>query len=176
MKKLALIFLSAVAVFSSCKKIDLDAQGANPDSPDTEELLPVLGVGLGTSLYPYTVADVLDGSALQGEAWVIGYAVGATRQSLSNAEFSADAASNTCILLSMDSLATDIDSCIPAQLEKANVRALFSLPSDPSRFRQCVLIHGVIGQYMRKNGLRSVDEGRWMLGFDISSLTSCDEE
>lgn len=168
-------FLPFLLLLSSCEKIDLDAEEAKKNQSITEEVVtaPLLGLGKGTESYPFTPDDVLCDSALEGEAWVLGYVVGATKQNMKNAEFSPYASSNTCILLSSDSLCTDIENCIPAQLEKDKVREQFSLTSDHSRFRRCVLIHGVVGQYMRSNGLRSVDEGRWMMsGFVISSLYS----
>lgn len=175
--------LSALALLlASCEKIDLDKKESQGDKTETQgnkdgmSSLPVLGVGQGTVTHPYMPEDVMKGGLPQTSAWVIGYVVGATKTSISNAEFKADATSNTSILLSSDSLCSDVDNCIPIELKKASAKSDFSLPADSRRFRHCLRIHGTIGTYMRKNGLRDVDEGHWMQDVDIPSYDNNPQE
>ncbi|MGN0233446.1 MAG: DUF6359 domain-containing protein [Bacteroidaceae bacterium] len=137
-----------------------------------------MGTGQGTQEYPFTVRDVLDGmvAGVSGQVWVIGYAVGSAYRSLDNASFSLEDASSTSLLLSGDSLCSDVTCCVPVELSSSKWKSLLSLPSNPNGFRQCVLLMGVPATYYRTSGLRSLSEGRWLYGFDISSISQDPQE
>ena len=156
--------------FSSCQKQILEDEEDGGETP--AHVFP-RGTGEGTFEFPFTVRDVQEGNASNalGAVWVIGYAVGSAYRSLDNASFTLENASHTSLLLSADSLCIDVSRCIPVELSTAKWQSLFSLPSNPSGLHQCVMLMGVPSLYYRKNGLRSLSEGQWLYGFDISSIS-----
>lgn len=168
--KCAVLILSMVLSFSSCQKQVLEDEEDGGESP--AYVFP-RGTGVGTFEYPFTIKDVLEGTAAgaSGQVWVIGYAVGSAYRSLDNASFVLENASSTSLLLSSDSLCTDVTHCIPVELSSTKWQSMFALPSNPGGYHQCVMFMGRPALYYRKNGLRSLSEGHWLYGFDISSIS-----
>ena len=159
-------------LLACCQKTDLtvkpDGVGA---AREATRAVRLVGTGEGTRDCPYTIADfcALELSADE-PVWVVGYVVGTAPRSMGNAVFSADADNGSNILLSSDSLCTDIARCIPVELSTAGSKASFSLPANAGHFRKCLLIEGVPSTYLYTKGLRRVSAGLWLDGFDISSV------
>ncbi|MGN1255962.1 MAG: DUF6359 domain-containing protein [Bacteroidaceae bacterium] len=162
--------LSIALLSSSCQKQVLEDEDDGRESP--AHVFP-RGTGEGTFEFPFTVKDVQEGTAAgaSGQVWVIGYVVGSAYRSLDNASFSLENASSSSLLLSSDSLCTDVTHCIPVELSSTKWQSQFALPSNPSGYHQCVMFMGTPALYYRKNGLRSLSEGHWLYGFDISSIS-----
>ena len=159
-------------LLACCQKVDLPAGPEDSATADETELTArIIGTGEGSRVRPYTVTDIGTLELSGSEAvWVIGYMVGTARQTMNNAVFSADADNQSNILLSLDSLCTDADRCIPVELSSAKNKANFPLPANVQHFHQCLLIKGVPSTYLKRKGLQKVSAGLWMDGFDISSV------
>ncbi len=148
-----------------CQKYERD------DSTESEGQSPVvypIGHGHGTQQRPLTVADVWAGNAAEGQScWVMGYAVGSTYRTMSNALFSVPTTWAQNILLSDDSLCTDVADCIAVQFATQKMKDAFSLVSHPDMHTRAVVLHGTIGTYLNLPGLRQASEGYWLPGFDL---------
>lgn len=173
--RLSCLLLCLVLLLPSCQKMTLDEE---PEGEAGHLSQPPSGTGLGTEKCPFTVGDVLSGTASHAgkPVWVAGYAVGAAYRTLAAADFSASTAYSSNILLSADSLCTDASRCIPVELSTAKWQNLLSLPANPSGYRQCVLVQGTPSTYYKTSGLRKVCAGRWLYGFDLSSVSHDPEE
>ena len=159
-------------LLACCQKVDLTVEPDDDVTADnSEQTASVIGTGEGTRQCPYTVTDIRATELSAGEAvWVIGYMVGTARLTMNNAVFTADADNQSNILLSSDSLCTDIALCIPVELSSAKNKTNFSLPTNTAHFHQCLLVKGIPSNYLHSKGLRSVSAGLWLDGFDISSV------
>lgn len=156
---------------SACETMDFSEDEG--DDTHTESTNKPNGTGKGTQELPLTVEDILynrlpvDASS----CWVIGYVVGATYQSMNNAEFRMSTSYTTNILLATDSTCTSAEYCIPVELKGTQMQKAFALPHNPSGFRQCAMFNGMPGKYFKKQGLRNAAKGTWLYGFDISNIT-----
>ena len=160
--------------FCACNRVDLPE--AEKDK-DKEVIALPIGVGEGTSERPWTVEQVLKGAAKPGKAgWVIGYAVGAVYQTLENPSFETDLTYTSNIILASDSLCEDATLCVPVELSTKVMKEGFSIPYNQDCLHQCVMMHGMVGTYFKTKGLRTCDTGLWLMGFDISSISSLPEE
>ncbi|MCM1517417.1 MAG: DUF6359 domain-containing protein [Pseudoflavonifractor sp.] len=121
------------------------------DTPDTP--------GDGTENSPYTVTQVLNGTAT-GTAWVTGYIVGwIDGMTLSDgARFSVPATANTNILISATQGETDIAKCIPVQLPSGSVRTALNLQNHPDNMGKAVSLNASIEKYFGTTGLKSASE------------------
>jgi len=158
-------------LLACCQKIDVNDEPDNKATDDSELTAKIIGSGEGSRVRPYTVTDICSLELSGSEAvWVMGYLVGTARQTMGNAVFTIDAENQSNILLSNDSLCSDIDHCIPVELSSAKNKANFSLPTNIEHFHQCLLIKGIPSNYLYRKGLRSISAGLWMDGFDISTV------
>ena len=166
------LLLLLCLLFASCQKIDPTVDPENTETADdSEQAVNVVGTGKGTRQFPYTTTDIRTAELSGSEAvWVIGYMVGTAPRSINNAVFSSDAENQSNILISSDSLCTDIALCIPIELSTAKNKSSFSLPMNVQHFRQCLILKGIPSNYLYSKGLRSISAGLWMDGFDISSV------
>lgn len=163
-------FVPLLLLLSACQSIDLAEEGKESGSSPTIEQLPI-GVGEGSAQRPWTVAQLLHNEIRNGaEGWLIGYAVGAAYQSLSNADFSASTSYDPNVLLSADSLCITTTRCVPVELTSSKMRQACAIPYNRSHFRQCLMVHGKVSGYFREVGFRSVDAAQWWDGFDIQSI------
>ena len=164
-------------LLACCQKFDptVDPEDSGEQTATTEQTATVLGTGEGTEERPYTVTDILSMSLSGDEAvWVIGYLVGTARNGMNHADFSPDATNQSNILLSADSLCTDPERCIPVELKTDKWRKNLSLPNNTAHFHKCLLVKGEPSVYLYRNGLRNVSAGRWLDGFDVSSVAPTD--
>lgn len=156
---------------SACTKYNFDDPKADEHGNDVGTIRPIAS-GRGTQLRPLTVDEVMSGVLPESKSacWVMGYAVGTTRQSMKYASFDAftDVARN--VLLSSDSLCNDVETCIPIELTTKALQQQFSLNAHPEKHRQALVVRGQWGTYFNRLGLRSVSVGYWLPGFDFSSL------
>ncbi len=130
-----------------------------------------VGHGRGTQEYPFAVADVLAGDAANAQScWVMGYAVGSTSRSMSNALFTVPTTWSQNILLSDDSLCTDVADCIAVQFTTQKMKDAFSLFSRPDMHAQAVVLYGEMGVYLNQPGLRQASDGYWLPAFDLSQV------
>lgn len=165
-----------------CQKIDLEDNNSPEKTKDNYTSSTIIsnikstGQGLITS--PLTVKDVINGKFpnIESKTWVIGYVVGATKTSLSNAEFSDSTSYSTSILLAMDSMCTDVTYCIPVELNTEKLKKAYAIPNNRKAFRKSLLVLGTLKPYYKVNGLREVSEGHWLFGFDISFIAPEPEE
>ncbi|MBO4549296.1 MAG: hypothetical protein J5733_01075 [Bacteroidaceae bacterium] len=155
-----------------CQKVDLTVEPNDKETADNSiDVSSIIGTGEGTSQRPYTVTDICSLERPSSEAvWVIGYMMGTAPRSMNNAVFSIEADNQSNILLSSDSLCTDINLCIPVELSSAKNKTSFSLPANTSHFQKCLLVKGIPSTYLYRKGLRNVSAGLWLDGFDISSV------
>ncbi len=173
MKHTALALIAALCL-ASCEYYDFSDDTSEADSStsaETQDVVPT-SHGRGTMLSPMLPTDLLDGAVPEDldESWVVGYAVGTTYKAMSNATFTDLTMSSTCVLLANDSLCSATDSVVAAELKTTSVRSSFALSYVPERHRQCVLLCGTYGTYFYRTGIRSVQRGQWLEGFDLSAL------
>lgn len=173
MRRLVLLF-SISLLCCSCEKIDLTN---NSEDSNVPEALPYPEkTGCGIKSCPYTVNDILCMEPYsEGEdCWVIGYVVGATYRSMSNAEFSPFTTYNTNILLSDNLLCTDVDECIPVELKTAKQKEAYSIPANQLHIGRYLLINATLSTYFHVKGLRDIHTGLWI--DDSGTTTSPDKE
>ncbi len=150
-----------------CQKFELDnSEAGEPSAP----VFPI-GHGRGTQQYPLTVADIKAGKVDSGQlCWVMGYAVGTTYRSMSNALFTVPTEWSQNILLSDDSLCIDAAGCIAVQLTTQEMKNTFSLYACPDMHGQAVVLYGVIGKYLYQLGVSEANDGYWLPGFDLNEV------
>lgn len=172
MKNQAIASLIALCALTACEQIDLAKNDGDKDESTDQSvnIAAPLHTGEGTIDAPYTVEDVrLNSAELYDEnVWVIGYAVGTAPQYLTNAHFTLPFDSETNILLADDPDCTDVSLCLPVQLLEKHRPAL-SLKLHNDMHRQCLMIQGTVGSYLRTTGIRSLTNYRWFPGFTIPS-------
>lgn len=153
-----------------CQKVDFDAEPAE-EAETPEQYAAIVGTGMGSSQFPYTVTDIRSKELPASEpVWVIGYMVGTARQTMNNAVFRPDADNQSNILLASDSLCTDTTGCIPVELSQAKWKRLLSVPMNTEHFGKCLLVKAIPSTYLKRKGLQNVSAGLWMDGFDISTV------
>jgi len=163
----AFLLAASLCLISACEKIDLEEE--NGDS-DAEHIVPHT-VGMGTQEAPYTVRQLLQGDILTAqEAWVIGYIVGSTYRSMSNAIFAGRTTYTGNILISYDSLCSSENKCIAVELASTSIQKRLSLASDSTHYRKCVAVNGTIGRYFNRVGLREAKEGYLLPGIDLQAI------
>lgn len=164
-----LALLPALCLLCACEKVDVEATG---DDPSIAHERPT-SLGEGTQSSPYTVPQVLSGEAATGTTtWVIGYAVGSTYRTMSNALFSAATTYTSNILLSESPSCTTTASCIAIELSSSTIQQSLSLAHNPQGYRQCILVCGQVSRYFSQPGIRNVKSGYWLPNFDPSTLDS----
>lgn len=163
-----LSLLSALFLLHACEKVDVSPdKGADAS---VQRIVPT-SLGQGTQDSPYTVSQVLSGEAGAGmTSWVCGYNVGSTYRTMNNAIFEAQTTYNGNILISDDSLCTDKSRCIAVELTSTAVQQSLSLVGNPHRFRQCVVVKGLLGRYFSQPGIRDAQSGYYIEGFDIADI------
>ncbi len=171
------LILLAFLVLAGCEKIDFDEEsGGTENSSATTHIIPTTS-GTGSQYSPLLPEQVINGNGLSNQNyWVIGYVVGSTYRTMSNAQFEAETTNKSNILLSSDSTCTSAERCIPVELSSTSVVEALSLYQNPDRFRQCVMVQGVFGRYFSRNGIRSTLSGYWLPGFDISGIKTTPTE
>lgn len=115
--------------------------------------------GNGTEDSPYSVTQVLDGSAT-GTAWVSGYIVGwIDGMTLSTgATFNASSTIETNVLIAATQGETDVNKCIPVQLPAGAIRSAVNLKSHPENFGKMLSVNASIEKYFGVMGLKSATE------------------
>lgn len=168
----AILFFMVGWALSGCTKYAFDEPEEEKRTGEIKVVHPIAS-GRGTQLRPLSVSQVLSGMEPErtSGAWVMGYAVGATRQSMSNATFDASTDIVRNVLLSDDSLCTNTDSCIAIEFTTTSFQKQFSLMEHPEKHRQALVVCGQWGIYFNRRGLRSVSAGYWLPGFDFSTLS-----
>ena len=163
----------ACCLTAGCEKFDPDPEA---HEETTEHLVPT-STGQGTQTSPYTVEQVIAGDGMTGQTrWFIGYAVGSTYSTIKNAIFTAETSYTTNILLASDSTCKDASVCVPVELSSSSLQKAFSLHYNSKHFRQCILVNGRFGLYFRTNGIRDVQAGYWLPGFDLSTIKTAPTE
>lgn len=161
-------FLLSFIIVCSCQQVETEqAEASQAVSPTF-----LFGTGEGTILRPFTANDIIENKFNNSgtSVWVLGYVIGATYRTMNNSIFSDTTQYCSNILISTDSTCTNIEKCIPVELSNQKLQKSYSLPYNPSGFRKCILLHGTPKTYFNRNGLRNIDEGHWMYGFDISTI------
>lgn len=164
-KKGITLFLLVVCILCGCEKIDID----EPNDSPTDNVIPT-SLGLGTQNSPYTIEQVQKGEVSTDVSWFIGYVVGSTYSTMSNAIFEAETTYTSNILLSSDSLCQTTEKCVPVELGSSSVQKKLSLPYHSECFRQCVMVKGQFLRYFRTNGVRNVVDGYFLPSLSLSTL------
>lgn len=108
----------------------------------------------GTIYNPYTVAEVIDGTA-KGSDYVIGYIVGCYGSG-SKSNFSRSGVTNTNLALADDPDESNVENIIAIQLPKGSVREKYNVYDNPSRIGVTkVVITGSIDSYITEEGIKS---------------------
>lgn len=120
-----------------------------------------------------TVSDIFsiyDGVDLEAdyETWVAGYIVGScTGTTISSASFSSEKASNSNILIADAPGVTDVDVCMPVELEKgSHLRDDLNLSDNQENLGRRVALYGLVKKYFRVIGLKGAEDYEWMNGGD----------
>ncbi len=163
----------ALCLLSACEKVDVEAEKENPD---VEQLRPT-SLGEGVQSSPYTVSQIIEGKATTGSTvWVIGYAVGSTYRTMSNALFTAETSYTSNILLANNSSCNATESCIAVELSTTAIQQALSLAYNPNHHRHCIMVCGQASRYFSQPGIRNVKDGYWLPNFDPSALNSSPTE
>ena len=108
----------------------------------------------GSVYNPYTVAEVIDGTA-KGSDYVIGYIVGCYENG-SKSNFSRSGVTNTNLALADDPDESNVENTIAIQLPKGSVREKYNVHDNPSRIGVTkVVITGSIDSYITDKGIKS---------------------
>lgn len=108
----------------------------------------------GSVYNPYTVAEVIDGTA-KGSDYVIGYIVGCYGSG-SKSNFSRSGVTNTNLALADDPDESNVENTIAIQLPKGSVREKYNVYDNPSRIGVTkVVITGSIDSYITDEGIKS---------------------
>lgn len=153
-----------VTGLKSATDYKLEGDGSGTGSTDT----PTGGGGSNES--PYTVAQVLSGSATStgwAEGYIVGWVDGMTLSS--GATFTADATSKTNLLIADNAGETNVDNCVPVQLPSGTVRNALNLSDNPGNFGKKVKLNGSFEKYFGVNGIKSVTE------YEIEGSSSGDD-
>ena len=153
--------LLVLLLLASCEKIDV---GEEPEAGDVQQTTPTQS-GMGTHEAPLTVEQVINGEGVTtGICWVVGYAVGSTYRSMSNATFEAETTNKSNILLAAEPNCTSTEACIPVELSSSKMQQLVSLAYNPGRHRQAIMVQGQLGRYFGCNGIRNTQAAYWLPG------------
>lgn len=117
---------------------------------------------------PISVEDAqalyVDGDSI--EVWIKAYIVGYANGSMSKANFRADSAVATNVLIASKAGETDVTKCIPVELaNKAinglNVRDEIPLSAKPENFGKQIWIKGSIVKYFSQCGIKVISDWSW---------------
>ena len=139
---------------------EIDGIIIDPDTPDTPDN-PSSTVGDGSESSPFSVTQVIDGTATGSDVWVEGYIVGTVTDKSwpADVEFSAANASNTNIIISVSPAGeATTDNSIPVQLPAGDVRNALSLQQHPDNLGMKVKLRGSIEKYFGVIAVKSVSE------------------
>lgn len=164
-----LLTIMAIGMLSACQHMNFDDIDPE-DTPSADAIEQPLHTGQGTLTAPYTVSDFLGKDSLSGTCWIIGYVVGSTYSTMSNALFTVPTEYKTNILLAADSICESTSLCVPVELKSNAMREGFNLVQNPDHLGDCILIYGTVGKYFSQPGLRSASQAKWFPGLDINSI------
>ena len=106
---------------------------------------PGPSTGAGSESDPFTVGQVIAGTATGSSVWLEGYIVGwIADKTYDTAQFNADATVQTNLLLAATPDETDLSKCIPIQLPSGSVRTALNLKDHPENYKQKVKLKGSI--------------------------------
>lgn len=170
---------------AACQKVELPSEekGTEQASTDLEEETPggddyVPGVGDdepseddGEWVSAHTVAKMQEMYAgLSSDnlllCEVVGYIVGYTSgNTIKNAVFGAgEGAAATNILIADDKGETDVERCLPVQLEDNYIREELNLRDNPDNLGWRIYLVGYASKYFSVVGLRNVEGYEWVEG------------
>ncbi len=167
-----------------CERVDLPVEPSVPGSvtPSDEDSSgensePILGTGQGSGTHPYTVSEILSsGTSLTGrEVWAVGYVVGWAYKSMEYAEFTAEGAKETNVLMADDPEEYDADFCMPVRLTSAKWKRGVGLVQNPDSLGRCIRVLGLVGTYLKTTGITDLADYQW-LGDGIPFHTGGDDE
>lgn len=163
-----LLIVATQCLVVGCDKYDwTEEEGETTES--TQVIVPS-ALGYGTQEAPYTVGQVLNGGLSSSRAWFIGYVVGSTYSTMQNCVFEAETSYTSNILISDNPECTSEDECVPVELKSAKLQQNLSLYYNRTHFQQCIMVRGRYNKYFRVNGIRDLQAGYWLPGFDISTI------
>ena len=159
--------LATLLLLAACEKVEIptgEGGGKGDDVPEEETEVEIKGTGEGSLEKPFTVRDILEGEkAQQGrQCWVVGYVVGFTRYSMSNADFTTEGAVQSNVLLADKFEEEDPGLCVPIELNTDKLHKKVSLAYNPDSLGRRIMIEGLVMDYFKVTGLRQVKEFHWL--------------
>ncbi len=168
-RSLCLLLVAATLYTTAgCNKYDW-AEEEGKTTEKTQVIVPS-SLGLGTQEAPFTVGQVLNGELASTQAWFIGYVVGSTYSTMNNAIFEAETSYTSNILISDTPECTSVSQCVPVELKNSSLQQSLSLYYNHTNFQQCIVVKGRHAQYFRVHGIRDLQTGYYLPGFDISTI------
>ena len=183
--RVLLMLLCGFGLPVACQKVELplDETGASSSgtsgtgspggnfSAISPETLRALTVAEVQEVYAYVEKEDMELCA------VAGYIVGYTKNTMKSAEFSADGAVETNLLLADTPNAKDWEKCLPVQLEKNSyLREDLNLHDNPEVLGRKVYIVGYISRYFGEVGMKSPEYYEWLTPDDNESGGDDEEE
>jgi len=113
----------------------------------------------GTATNPYTVAEVLNGTASGSDVYVKGFIVGCYANGVRN-NFTKTAAIESNLALADDADESNVDKTIPIQLTSGTIREALNVVNKPYNIGCAqILVRGSIENYMNSTGVKSLTYG-----------------
>ncbi len=175
--KMFILLVSTHIALTACEHYDFEKKES---SEEENHITSPSRTGAGTSDAPFTVSELIEGAdtLIGKEVWVIGYAVGETYRSMSNATFTPPFQYTTNIILSHKQQCALSSQCIPVELSTKTMKDAIALSNHPEHYRHCIMISGRVQPYFSVTGLRSINAYCWLPHYIIesSSPTEWNEE
>lgn len=163
---LRLVCCLSVLTWTGCERVELPAGTTDGKKPadNGETVAPDIdGLGEGSMVCPYTVTDVTEGRVPEGcQCWVVGHVVGYTRRTLAAAEFTAEGAVQSNVLLAVHPLEDEPAECVPLELNKTRLHKGISLMYNPDSLGHSLLVFATVKTYFSVPGLRDVQQYVWL--------------
>lgn len=163
---LRLVCCLSVLACTGCERVELPSETTGNKKPagGDEVVAPDIdGLGEGNMTCPYTVADVVEGRVPEGcQCWVVGHVVGYTQRTMAAAEFSAEGAVQSNILLAACPQEDDPAECVPVELNKDRLHKGVSLKYNPDSLGHSLLVLATVKTYFSVPGLRDVQQYGWL--------------
>lgn len=182
-----IIYIATAIAFSGCERLEIPGDDitisdiqeeekedkdedttSQPSDKDNEkptegEETPPTSAIAGSEEAPYTVEEACTEIYEANDVWVQGYIVGWIKgSSYSGAQFSAEGAGNTNLLIADSPTEKDVMNCMPVQLPgNSTTREDLNLQTHPENLGRKVKLAGDITYYFKTTGLKNANAYKW---------------
>ena len=159
-----LLLFTSLFALTSCEHIEISNDDSQEDASSSLEIAAPLSYGQGTMESPLTVKQLQDNCEdwMGEQTWIIGYAVGETYRSLSNACFTPPFEYTSNILISSDRNCSDVSHCMPVELNTTKLKGNIALSNNPHHHLHCVMLQGTVQRFFGTIGLRNLTHYHWL--------------